>query len=73
MEEGVAERERLRPGRARNYVVKAAADFTCQHEGCTANVGVVVVEMRAGYETRCVKHLGRLRATPGQWIERSAI
>lgn len=73
LEEGVEERERLRPVRARNYAVKAAANWTCQHDGCTRDFGVVVVDVKGELETRCAAHVGRLKPTPGQWIERSAI
>ena len=78
LEEGIAERERLRPERTRNYRIKRAANFTCQHEGCSTDVGVLVVRVQKGesddcFSTRCVPHLGRLKPTPGQWIERSAV
>lgn len=77
MEEGRAEAERFRPDRIRNYRIKRAANFTCQHEGCTTDIGVVVVRVGKGesddsFSTRCVPHLGRFKPTPGQWIERSA-
>lgn len=71
--QGLEERERLRDDRARNYQVKRAAGFICQHEGCSTGIGVVVVETKDGFGTRCVPHLGRLRPVPGQWIDRSPV
>lgn len=69
-DQGLREAEALRPYRQRNYAVKKAANWTCQHQACSKNYGIVVVEVRGGFEARCPKHVGRMKVMPGQWKER---
>jgi hypothetical protein len=73
LEDGLHERESLRPDRRKNYAIKEAAGWTCMEDGCNKNFGVVVVETRNGPETRCFQHVGRHRIRPGQWTDRSGI
>jgi hypothetical protein len=64
--QGVAERERLRPFRVKNYAVKRAADFQCSHDGCEVDHRILVVEIDGELTTRCQGHLNGV-VQPGQW------
>lgn len=73
-EEGRQEAEALRADRVRNYRIKFALGYVCQHEGCGADLGLLVVRTRDGqtddcFSVRCVPHLDGLVPMPGQWDE----
>jgi hypothetical protein len=78
LEQGIAERERLRPERARNYWVKFADGLPfCAEAGCVATEHLLVVRVKPGaaggfFSVRCTEHVGDLEVMPGQWWDGDA-
>lgn len=67
-DKGRIERERLAPVRAKNYAVKVATGFRCDHEGCDEDSRLLVTE---DFDVLCPAHLGEATVRPGQWNDQT--